>query len=131
MSWAEIKKAINSNISKSLDVLITEKCNELKSKLNSVYSTVAVTGNIPFIKSIQRGIIDTRPYVTTYSINISQINPDKSIVILYGSGTAVNRDTGRSPYLANLTDTALSIGIMDSVTSEYYTNFSWEVIEFY
>ena len=56
MSWAEIKKAINSNISKSLDVLITEKCNELQSKLNSVYNTVTVTGNIPAVKSVQRGL---------------------------------------------------------------------------
>ena len=55
MSWAEIKKAINSNISKSLDVLITEKCNELQSKLNSVYNTVTVKGNIPSVKSVQRG----------------------------------------------------------------------------
>ena len=31
MSWAEIKKAINSNISKSLDVLITEKADKINS----------------------------------------------------------------------------------------------------
>ena len=33
MSWAEIKKSINSNISKSLDVLITEKSNEILNKI--------------------------------------------------------------------------------------------------
>ena len=35
MSWAEIKKAINSNISKSLDVLITERSDEIINYLNS------------------------------------------------------------------------------------------------
>ena len=84
MSWAEIKKAINSNISKSLDVLITEKCNEvktvansnnslissiksllenttyglnaIKNTVNSVNNTVSVVGNIPSVKSVQRGV---------------------------------------------------------------------------
>ena len=72
MSWAEIKKAINSNISKSLDVLITEKSNELLSKLNSVYNTVTVTGNIPSVKRVQRGTAGSNESVVT--INISSVN---------------------------------------------------------
>ena len=127
MSWAEIKKAINTNISKSLDVLITEKSNELQSKLNSVYNTVAVTGNIPFIKSIQRGIINGY-FSGTKSITISPINPDKSIVILHGSTRA---NTTQLPYLSNLTNTTLVIWNKGANRSSYYTNFSWQVIEFY
>ena len=109
MSWAEIKKAINSNISKSLDVLITEKCNELQSKLNSVYNTVTVKGNIPSVKSVQRGKVN-RMVVSAkhdgynvgygdifltcyYDIAINSVNIDKSIVLCAGSDIVLVENT--------------------------------------
>ena len=139
MSWAEIKKAINSNISKSLDVLITEKCNELQGKLNSVYNTVTVTGNIPSVKSVQRGrvnsvyvptkddgLIIANGYTTTYyDFTINSVNMDKSIVFI--TGNAYNS------YYNNYT-----VELLNSNTIRVYwrgsdsmLGFTWQVIEFY
>ena len=160
MSWAEIKKAINSNINKSLDVLITEKSNELstsignnnsllnnstyglsalqsiisnvksllenttyglnaiKNTVNSVNNTVSVVGNIPSVKSVQRGVayFDSVKYYTM-DITISNVNPDKSIVLLDSCGCLA--------YVGRLSSTILTI------KTEYTGYFSWQVIEFY
>ena len=139
MSWAEIKKAINSNISKSLDVLITEKCNELLTKLNSVYNTVTVTGNIPSVKSVQRGKVNYVDSVSTkndgfiiisgwdtyyYDITINSVNMNKSIVFI--TGNAYNE------YYNNYT-----VELLNSNTIRVYWynaimyGFTWQVIEFY
>ena len=139
MSWAEIKKAINSNISKSLDVLITEKCNEILTKLNSVYNTVTVTGNIPSVKSVQRGKVNCVHNVSTknagfisstgdacyYDFTINSVNMDKSIVFI--TGNAYNS------YYNNYT-----VELLNSNTIRVYwrgsdsmLGFTWQVIEFY
>ena len=161
MSWAEIKKAINSNISKSLDILITEKSNEvktvansnnsllnnstyglsalqsiisniksllenttyglnaIKTTVNSVNNTVSVVGNIPSVKSVQRGNVSDN-YSENVTINISSVNVNKSIVILNGGMTS----NYFSPVvLVTLTSTNFSV-------SNAY-EFSWQVIEFY
>ena len=147
MSWAEIKKAINSNISKSLDVLITEKCNELLSKLNSVYNTVSVVGNIPSVKSVQRGKVNYIGSVTTkndgfiiiesiyyytfyYDFTINSVNMDKSIVFIGGNAniadcnnysfTLLNSNTIRVYWLSG-----------SNINSASMTGFTCQVIEFY
>ena len=128
MSWAEIKKAINSNISKSLDVLITEKCNELQSKLNSIYNTVTVKGNIPSVKSVQRGYIkgfDNRSWME-YNITINNINVDKSIVIINGGGIASGARPGT---LKGISSTSITISVPYNAND--YADLSWQVIEFY
>ena len=43
--WGAIKKAINSNLSKSLDVLIQEKTTETNSKVDSVDAKIQVGNN--------------------------------------------------------------------------------------
>ena len=161
MSWAQIKKAINSNISKSLDVLITEKSNEvktvannnnsllnnstyglsalqsiisniksllenttyglnaIKTTVNSVNNTVSVVGNIPSVKSVQRGNV-SNSYSNNVTINISSVNVNKSIVILHGG----MRSNYFSPVvLITLTSTNFSV--------RSGQDFSWQVIEFY
>ena len=139
MSWAEIKKAINSNISKSLDVLITEKCNELQSKLNSVYNTVTVAGNIPSVKSVQRGLsqqynenMETYETMSGWNafyidITINAVNTSKSIVNV---STIVNNN-----YAYILLDST-TIRVYFSFQSSGGTRatlcqFTWQVIEFY
>ena len=57
MSWAEIKKAINSNINKSLDVLITEKSNEiidkiLTSKIDSTEKLINLFSDSTYMNSV-------------------------------------------------------------------------------
>ena len=123
MSWAEIKKAINSNISKSLDVLITEKCNELQSKLNSVYNTVTVAGNIPSVKSVQRGKVNTSGGA---SITISSVNPSKSILIVQGGAYSSS-----SPGVAYGTMDTSGTSITLCISSAEKGTCSWQVIEFY
>ena len=172
MSWAEIKKAINSNISKSLDVLITEKSNEvktvansnnslissiksllenttyglnaIKTTVNSVNNTVSVVGNIPSVKSVQRGVAnlcrkfdhDNSGYSGYYggaNISISSINPNKSIVILNG-GILMNYSDGNwiaDGYLYSLTSTSLAIRCMQYRNDDFDCPASWQVIEFY
>ena len=129
MSWAEIKKAINSNISKSLDVLITEKCNELQSKLNSVYNTVTVTGNIPSVKSVQRGYIkpiQKNKFWLEYNITINNINVDKSIVIINGGGQSNGLRQGT---LKGISSTSITISV--AYNYDENSDLSWQVIEFY
>ena len=146
MSWAEIKKAINSNISKSLDVLITEKCNEILTKLNSVYNTVTVKGNIPSVKSVQRGKVNYVRNVPTaddgfsivdiingafhtyyYDFTINSVNMDKSIVFI--DGNARNND------LNSYSFTLLNLNTIRVYWAIYFNNdmhgFTWQVIEFY
>ena len=140
MSWAEIKKAINSNISKSLDVLITEKSNEILTKLNSVYNTVTVKGNIPSVKSVQRGKVKYADGISTkddgfiiipdahtfyYDITINSVNMDKSIVFIDGNEMSNNYNN-------------YSFTLLNSNTIRVYwasqsimIGFTWQVIEFY
>ena len=141
MSWAEIKKAINSNISKSLDVLITEKCNELQSKLNSVYNTVTVTGNIPSVKGVQRGL-SLGGNMTTYDdlsnrkvfyidITINAVNTSKSIVNVSGFVNVNNND-----YVYMLLNSTTIRVYFDTAGpsfsgSRVVAPFTWEIIEFY
>ena len=141
MSWAEIKKAINSNISKSLDVLITEKSNEILTKLNSVYNTVTVKGNIPSVKSVQRGkvnyvsnvsinndgfIINESTYYYTYyyDFTINSVNMDKSIVFIDGN---TDRSNNYSFTLLN----SNTIRVYWYSNDSYVVGFTWQVIEFY
>ena len=141
MSWAEIKKAINSNISKSLDVLITEKCNELLTKLNSVYNTVTVKGNIPSVKSVQRGKVNAVASVSTkdgfhingyqtyyYDITINPVNMDKSIVFIDGSGL-YNTYYNYSFILLN--SNTIRVYLFSGNDHAYLSGFTWQVIEFY
>ena len=137
MSWAEIKKAINSNISKSLDVLITEKCDEILNKLNSVYNTVSVVGNIPSVKSVQRGKVNYTESVDPrydgfviyggnayyYDLTINPVNMDKSIVFIDGN---TNRSNNYSFTLLN-SNTIRVYWAYDNIIN----GFTWQVIEFY
>ena len=147
MSWAEIKKAINSNISKSLDVLITEKSNEILTKLNSVYNTVTVKGNIPSVKSVQRGKVNTVDHISTkndgfiilsntnyptyyYDITINPVNMDKSIVFI--DGTAHSGDCDNYSFtLLNSNTIRVYWGCYGTNDGCVINGFTWQVIEFY
>ena len=134
MSWAEIKKAINSNISKSLDVLITEKCNELQSKLNSVYNTVTVTGNIPSVKSVQRALTQyttTSTYEYIHDVYSRTFYIDITINAVNTSKSIVNVSGGYRHILLNSTTIRVYVGSSDRDTSWDVTPFTWEIIEFY
>ena len=128
MSWAEIKKAINSNISKTLDALIIEKASDELSKINSISNIVTVAGNIKAVKSVQRGTITlTEHSFGITSITISSINPDKSVVLLSGS-LSYHTDCVQ-PYPYSLRANNIDIGLESY--PDYDQIISWQVIEFY
>ena len=129
MSWAEIKKAINSNISKTLDALIIEKASDELSKINSISNIVTVAGNIKAVKSVQRGTITLTVHsFGITSITISSINPDKSVVLLSGSLSYDNKDC-LQPYPYSLRANNIDIGL--ETNPDYDQIISWQVIEFY
>ena len=149
MSWAEIKKAINSNISKSLDVLITEKSNELLSKLNSVYNTVTVKGNIPSVKSVQRGKVSKGITATgvinemlwSYDnsksayidININQVNTNKTIII-FNETIEIGNIGGLYYELLNSSTIRMyftSGNYTGPTRYKTYEAYFWQAIEFY
>ena len=109
--WAEIKKAINSNLDVPLNELI----------------------NKGVIKSIQRGV------TTTSSIAINEVNPEKCLVILNNGHLCYNRSNMDSnaygSILSSLTSNTLTITTNYlTVSSGTYigaSNISWQVIEFY
>ena len=107
MSFAEIKKAINSNLNIPLDELVK-------------------SGAIPVVKSVQRGVTGTGSQ--SFTINISAINPSKSIIIVETSPLALN-----GPYAANSFANGRIISstqIQVLLNSGSYSAI-WQVIEFY
>lgn len=124
--WGAIKKAINSNLNKSLDVLIQEKSNEIISGVNK-----------GCVKSVQRGVAKHGGNTTTgYTIiNLKNlVNPSKCLVVING----VFDSSGEQHYYTHdaicteLTPT--TIRVQSTAVGKPYNNFysvSWQVVEFY
>lgn len=119
MSWAEVKK-INSNLSKSLDVLI----GELKTQV----------ANKSVMKSIQRGVSSGNK-----TISINTVDPAKTMVLLNGqlSSVSVNGQTGGGGGGSGVTLSALtesSITVANAYVSAGFGSdvaWSWQAVEFY
>lgn len=158
MSWAEIKKAVNSDLSKPLNELIGEGYTELsslKSLLGEANPTTLnrltvmnylkilenAIANESVIKKIQRGTvvrgyIDTTASKTTREISISSVNVSKSILISETQFTAPTSERYAGAGLMYLTTSKI---VQDyywydehsSSTRYHYNAASWQVIEFY
>ena len=86
MSWAEIKKAVNSDISTPLNTLITNLISQVK-------SYISTAGNVKVIRNVQRGFVtissdpyeeDVRDaYGTTVSLS-GFTDTSKMMVVLNG-----------------------------------------------
>ena len=110
MSWAEVKK-INSD----LNVPLNE-------------------GGVKIVKSVQRGISNG----STTSIAISEVNPDKCMLLLDGIVTTTRKistnvtnedwsawgDACGGATLSSITDNTITI-------SNVKNTYSWQLIEFY
>lgn len=79
------------------------------------------------IKSIQRGTF-TSYKNENISITISEVNPDRCVVILDGVGTTYNYPTSVS--LVSLTENTLTVQTPSLSSSTYAGTYSWQVIEF-
>ena len=149
MSWAEVGKAINTNLNKALNVLIDEKHTATDALINSKHTTtdalinsLKTGGSVPIVKSVQRGrstaVTTGSTSVSNLTISISQINAKKAIAILnFGDYSWYSADSsgqfgGVGPgYGFTLSDTALTIYNHQASNNYGTTACSWQVNEFY
>ena len=112
---------------------ISTKISDISTKINTLNTTVTNGFNKSNIKSIQKGTYSPTSYSGEATINISSINPNKSIVILNGSAKSnSNVSGGDLTYqiiLSSLTSTNFTVNSASS--NIYLSKFSWQVIEFY
>lgn len=131
MSWAEIKKAVNSDLSTPLDTILKNTTYGLSAIKNAI-TALSTGGTVPIVKSVQRGTTTgDRGYV-----NISTVNPSKCIVLLNGYTIVPSTDQAASafflPYIVYFTSNQLGIGNSGtSQAGQTYVTFDWQVIEFY
>lgn len=158
MSYGEIKKAVNSDLSKPLNTLIEEKTGAVNAtggtataggifaKLNKLLTdwTTARAGKIDTIatdisalaagkvvKSVQRGTIAGNGTTPTLTISIASVNPLKCAVLINGSPKSTSG--GYSPTILNsITTNSLVLGhTTPGFNTDALYHTSWQVIEFY
>ena len=141
MSWGEIKKALNSTLGdsgfKALNELIRDDFTTVSEWLSA--------GNVPIVKSVQRGTVANGKTTNSSSgtVNISSVAINKSIVLLNGIGNVTGPDSNANnmgAFGVKLTSmSATNFKYERPVYSErsgdsydrYAPGFSWQVIEFY
>ena len=130
--WSYIKKAINSNISKTLDTLIDEVVGsegDTSSTTGSVHAKIKALRNTPIspIKSIQRG---TTSVEGTIDVTISSVDMSKATVNLttsyFNAGTNSIKGTLRA-LLTSATNLQLEV---DGAQLSGARTVTWEVIEY-
>ena len=101
-------------------------------RFGSKWSQWKEVGRESMIKSVQRGVFKQEVGSnSTYTINISTINPSKAFVILNGSTCLQSSEYNTDVYLVNLNATSFTIGF-DGGKNYYASNvpISWQVIEY-
>jgi len=135
--WGAIKKVINSNLNKSLDILIQEKATETNSKIDnrasqtsvdSINTNVGTLLNGRTVKSVQSGVA-TSSITEPITVSHSSVNVSKSIILLNGSNNVGAGDGyAAMPYVMSKNSTNFVFGF--PFTNTTYP-ISWQVIEFY
>lgn len=114
--WAEIKKAINSNLDKPLNELI-----------NDGFSKGTV-------KSVQRGTITIDKSQTTGTATISSVTTSKSMLILLGTTPTDSGGTQYADYTdayLTLTSSTVVTATRKSASSSTGVTVSYQIVEFY
>ena len=111
MSWAEIKKAINSNISKSLDVLITEKSNEiidkiLTSKIDSTEKLINLFSDSTYMNSVVQSESKCKAIIADDVLYNIIMSNSTSYSIFANSYIAMKALTGSRSRFSDLVETA-------------------------
>ena len=96
-------------------------------KINSDLNTPLNEGGVKIVKSVQRGISNG----STTSIAISEVNPDKCLVILNGSILQNDAAYMYGVLISSLTSTSLSVRNPYTTGGSESMYWSWQVIEFY
>ena len=109
---------------------------EIKKTINSDFSTPLNEGGVKIVKSVQRGFgtasITGSISGSTIDLTIGSVNPSKCIVI----ASAIYRNYNYPVGIVSFSETQLKITInpiyqSDSTSSTYHISYSWQVIEFY
>lgn len=118
--WTEIKKALNTNLDKPLNSLITDYGNVTNAIKQDTYNLIT-RGSI---KSIQRGEGNGEKVKDVY---FSSVNLSKSLIVLNSSYPSAGNTSGIS--LRSLTNTSMRLNFGGTTNTSCY--FNWQVIEFY
>lgn len=114
--------------------LIVQKIDKVLGDTKQILT--ALSGGTGAVKSVQRGRCSFHEapqndeYIYYREINISPINPQKSIVLINGTLGSTYTQT---VFLVDLTSSTLSLGhkmIGSGTQSDKIKNISWQVIEF-
>lgn len=138
--WTGIKKSINSTLGTPDDKPLNEIIDSEIANLNKSLSTLLKSGNIPIVKSVQRGVHTSQS--NNVSISINNVDVDKSIILLETRGSnGRNGSDSTAPaigaYITNFSSTLIKItksGWEYSTGGSHYNTWvdiSWQVIEFY
>lgn len=134
MSWAEIKKAVNSNLSKPLNELIegiTGKGNPTESNRTTIMNYLRLLEGASVIKSIQRGVVQQSDAYGNMRISITEVNPSKCFVILNNGMVSHESSHITGAYLISLAPTQLTVYHNRVSATSNNNNVSWQLIEFY
>ena len=141
MSWGEIKKAVNSDISTPLNTLITNLISQVK-------SYISTAGNVKVIRNVQRGFValtgtsyeygESDTYGNTVSLS-GFTDTSKMLVVLNGGcitySATSNGSSICSSFVKSLSTTSMVIRITNGDSSSSASGnspiVSYEVIEFY
>lgn len=129
MSWAEIKKAVNSDLSTPLNSKIDSQTTSLTNAINALKTG----GNIKCVKSVQRGTATLGSRETSKSITISSVNTSKAVVLYGGSSTGsanTSSSTNMLCYVSLSNGTTVQVN-RQSFGNGWETTVTWQVIEFY
>ena len=148
MSWNEVKTALNSTLGdaefKTLDGIIKEEIAALKSEIPSLIPSV---GNVPIVKSVQRGTVDDGDTSKsgTGTVYFSSVDINKAIILLDGTGNIYGPDYDGDNHgafgvkITNVTTNSFQYrrfiyqyqAAAGSGIDCFSPGFSWQVIEFH
>lgn len=132
-SLEEVKTNTAGNTTASASGTLSQKLTHIielltvgsvKDKLETI-ATQTTSGNLSVVKSIQRGFVAV--VETDMTVEINEINPDKSMIVLTGP-TTNQAAQGNMPHVVSLNSTGF---VLTTRNNAYTPTVSWQVIEFY
>lgn len=131
---------INSDDTKPLNTLIGETKSLISSQhsnTNSLINTLKA-GNVPVVKSVQRGIIDRKDTSDkNMTVSISPVNSSKSILLWHrtavtGTGAGYTEDDEPGRLMLDTSGTYLTAECTKARAADKLSfGYEWQVIEFY
>lgn len=103
-----------------------------ESSVQEILAKASPTGSV--VKSIQRGVINITGDVKTGTATITEVDPNKSVILFGGSvgdGDGGNGDSGNWDARLDLTSSTVVTATIYYSYSYTNTTVSWQVVEFY